>query len=109
THPSYTVNVTHPPVYDRSLHDALPISHVMLGYNVYAADTDAQAHYLASSWQQSFVNLRSGRPGPLPAPVDGYMQSLSPQARGLRSEEHTSELQSHFDHVFRLLLENKQI
>jgi len=63
--------------------DHLAQPHVMLGYNVYAADTDAQAHYLASSWQQSFVNLRSGRPGPLPAPVDGYMQSLSPQARGL--------------------------
>lgn len=42
--------------------------YVMLGFNVAAADTDAEARYLASSWQQSFVNLRTGRPGRLPPP-----------------------------------------
>ncbi|HEU4856070.1 MAG TPA: LLM class flavin-dependent oxidoreductase [Rhodanobacteraceae bacterium] len=57
--------------------------HAMLGYNVFAADTDAEAHYLASSWQQSFVNLRSGRPGRLPPPVEGYAESLPPQGRDL--------------------------
>ena len=57
--------------------------HVMLGYNVFAADTDDEAHYLASSWQQSFVNLRSGHPGRLPPPVDGYVESLAPQGRKL--------------------------
>ncbi len=55
--------------------------YVMLGYNVFAANTDAEANYLASSWQQSFVNLRSGHPGRLPPPVDGYMESLPSQAR----------------------------
>jgi len=57
--------------------------HVMLGYNVFAADTDDEAHYLATSWQQSFVNLRSGHPGRLPPPVEGYVESLAPQGRKL--------------------------
>ena len=37
--------------------------YVMLGVNVFAADTDAEATLLFSSLQQAFVNLRSGRPG----------------------------------------------
>lgn len=53
--------------------------YVMLGFNVFAADTDEQAQYLATSWQQSFVNLRSGRPGRLPPPVKDYVESLGPQ------------------------------
>jgi alkanesulfonate monooxygenase SsuD/methylene tetrahydromethanopterin reductase-like flavin-dependent oxidoreductase (luciferase family) len=55
----------------------------MLGYNVFAADTDDEARYLATSWQQSFVNLRSGHPGRLPPPVEGYFESLAPQGRKL--------------------------
>jgi luciferase family oxidoreductase group 1 len=50
--------------------------YVMAGLNVFAADDEAQAHLLASSWQQSFVNLRSGRPGRLPPPVEGYRQRI---------------------------------
>lgn len=50
--------------------------YVMLGLNVIAADTDEEAHYLFSSQLQSFVNLRSGHPSKLPAPVEGYYQSL---------------------------------
>jgi hypothetical protein len=44
--------------------------HVMLGVNIIAAETDAEAQYLFTSLQQSFVNLRSGRPGKLPPPVE---------------------------------------
>ncbi|HET8554230.1 MAG TPA: LLM class flavin-dependent oxidoreductase [Rhodanobacteraceae bacterium] len=55
--------------------------YVMLGFNVAAADTDEEARYRASSWQQSFVNLRSGHPGRLPPPVENYVESLSPQNR----------------------------
>ncbi len=50
--------------------------YVMLGFNVFAADTNEEAEYLASSMQQAFVNLRSGRPTPLPPPVQGYKESL---------------------------------
>ncbi|RYX93740.1 MAG: LLM class flavin-dependent oxidoreductase [Comamonadaceae bacterium] len=57
--------------------------HVMLGFNVFAADSDEQAHLLASSWQQSFVNLRSGRPGRLPPPVENYREKAGPAAQAL--------------------------
>ena len=57
--------------------------HVMLGFNVFAADTDDEARYLATSWQQSFVNLRSGHPGRLPPPMEGYAESLPPQGQKL--------------------------
>nr|ART38712.1 G161 [uncultured bacterium]ART38967.1 H311 [uncultured bacterium] len=57
--------------------------YVMVGYNVFAADTDEQAQLLASSMQQAFVALRSGRPGKLPPPVPGYLDSLSPMERSM--------------------------
>ena len=41
---------------------------VMLGVNIVAADSDAEARFLASSGRQSFASLRSGRPIPLPPP-----------------------------------------
>lgn len=67
-----------------SAHLAKP--YVMLGFNVFAADTDEQARYLASSWQQSFVNLRSGRPSKLPPPVEHYFEQCSPAAQHLLSQ-----------------------
>lgn len=57
--------------------------HVMLGYNVFAADTDAEGMLLASSMQQAFVNLRSGRPRQLPPPVEGYLNRIGPAERAL--------------------------
>src|SRR5690625_3909094 len=57
--------------------------YVMLGYNVFAADSDDEAAYLASSWQQSFVRLRTGNPGRLPPPQAGYYESLPEPAQGL--------------------------
>jgi luciferase family oxidoreductase group 1 len=44
--------------------------HLMLGLNVVAADTDDEARRLFTSLQQAFLNLRTGRPTPLPPPVD---------------------------------------
>jgi len=57
--------------------------YVMLGLNVIAADTDEEAHHLFTSQLQAFVNLRSGRPGKLPAPVAGYQEQLDPSAQAL--------------------------
>jgi luciferase family oxidoreductase group 1 len=57
--------------------------YVMLGFNVFAADTDAEAHFRASSMQQAFINLRSGRPTRLKPPVEGYLESLSPPERSM--------------------------
>ena len=57
--------------------------HVMLGFNVFAADSDEQAQLLASSMQQAFVNLRMGRPAPLPPPVVGFVDNAGPQVQAL--------------------------
>ncbi len=52
--------------------------HVMLGFNVFAADTDDEARLLASSMQQAFVDLRHGRPRCLQPPIKDYESRLSP-------------------------------
>lgn len=52
--------------------------YLMLGVNVIAADSDAEARLHFTSLQQAFVNLRSGRPGPLPEPLEGYDERLTP-------------------------------
>ena len=57
--------------------------YVMLGFNVFAADTDEEAQIRATSMQQAFVNLRSGRPAKLPPPRPGYRESVGPAERAL--------------------------
>ncbi len=57
--------------------------YVMLGFNVFAADTDAEAQLLATSMQQAFVNLRSGRPSQLQPPVAGYLDRIGPAGQAL--------------------------
>ena len=57
--------------------------YVMLGFNVFAADSLAEATLRATSMQQAFLNLRSGRPGQLPPPVESYMERLGPQERAI--------------------------
>src|SRR4051812_46733009 len=60
--------------------------YVMLGANVFAADRQSEARRLFSSLQQAFINLRFGRPGPLPPPVEGYEDTLGPVERGMMAE-----------------------
>ena len=57
--------------------------YVMLGFNVFAADTDEEAQFLATSMQQAFVNLRTGRPSKLQPPVKGYEAQLSPPQKDM--------------------------
>jgi luciferase family oxidoreductase group 1 len=65
------------------LHDALAVyreqfrpsprhdtPYTMACINVYAADTDAEARRLFTSLEQAFIALRTGRPVPLPPPLD---------------------------------------
>jgi len=59
-----------------SQHLAKP--YFMLALNVFAAPSDAEGLYLKSSMQQSFANLRTGRPGPLPRPVEDIAAHLDP-------------------------------
>lgn len=50
--------------------ESLEAPRVMVGVNLFAAETDDEARRLFTSLQQAFLNLIRGRPGPLPAPVD---------------------------------------
>ncbi len=55
----------------------LSAPYVLLGLNVVMADTDGEAKRLFTSLQQAFINLRTGRPGPLPPPVDDIRPFLA--------------------------------
>ena len=48
----------------------------MLAVNVFGADSDAEGRRLKTTMQQAFANLRLGRPGPLPRPVDDIAARL---------------------------------
>lgn len=61
----------------------LDAPYVMCGFNIFAADNDAEAEYLSSSMLQSFVALRTGNPGKMPPPVEGYRESLPPQFQSM--------------------------
>jgi len=56
---------------------------LMFGLNVVAAPTDAEARFLFSSVQQSFLNSRRGQPGKLPPPVPDMDSRLDPMARAM--------------------------
>jgi luciferase family oxidoreductase group 1 len=57
--------------------------HVMLGINVIAAESDAEARHLLSSLQQAFVALRRGQPRPLPPPVADFAAQMTSGERAL--------------------------
>src|SRR5437667_3056833 len=79
-------------IYTLSLHDALPISERKSP----EADTDVWYHHARAAELARVVALRT-------------LHSCNHGKHGsVRSEEHTSELQSHHDLVCRLLLEKKK-
>jgi len=78
------------------LHDALHIyrtefrpseilarPYAMAAIGVIVADTDAEATRLFTSLQQSMLNLRRGRPGKLPPPVDSMDSLWSPSEQAM--------------------------
>lgn len=52
----------------------------MVGVNVFAAGTAAEARFLFTSLQQQFINLRRGMPGQLPPPVESIAWSEAERA-----------------------------
>src|SRR5438132_10842292 len=87
----------HPDIYTLSLHDALPIYYLIVNATLKNTGDDFTASRL--DWA-----IRN---------IDGFLIDVADcpikAARSeIRSEEHTSELQSHSDLVCRLLLEKKK-
>ncbi len=52
--------------------------YAMLGLNVVAADSDAEARRLFTTQQQSFIKLRRGMPGLIPPPIDDIESFWTP-------------------------------
>src|SRR5207249_10628680 len=92
------------PTYTLSLHDALPISAPWPRRQRRSVAPDD-----AGEARHRTLRRRRRRPARsrLPAPRRPSAR-VSPDRREMRSEEHTSELQSRFDLVCRLLLEKKK-
>ncbi len=59
----------------------LQAPYAMAGVNIVVADTDAEARRLFTSHQQSFANLRRGRPGLQQPPIDDIDTYWSPAER----------------------------
>lgn len=58
---------------------ALAEPYVLLGLNIFVAETDPEALRLFTSLQKAFFNLRTGRPAPLPPPAEDLRREI-PQA-----------------------------
>ncbi len=54
--------------------EVLKEPYAMIGVNLFAAETDAEAELLFSSVLQQFIALRFGNPGPMPAPLHNIEQ-----------------------------------
>ncbi|MCK0129636.1 LLM class flavin-dependent oxidoreductase [Erythrobacter sp. F6033] len=63
--------------------NALVKPYVAVAMNVFAASNDGEAEYLASSQQQAFVALRTGTPGKLKPPIEGYKATLPAPHRAM--------------------------
>src|SRR5699024_12413158 len=91
----FSFNATAPPVlYTLSLHDALPISTAVTNN----AATASRVNTLESNLSNVTADLAT----------KATASQLELTNTEVRSEEHTSELQSRFDLVCRLLLEKKK-
>ena len=53
-------------------------SYAAVAVNVFAADTDREARRQFTSLQQAFINLRRGKPGPIPPPIDDIATYAEP-------------------------------
>src|SRR5699024_11800399 len=92
----------------RSLHDALPISEDVVGFD--EAHLDIELGELGLPVGPEVFVSEAARDLVVAFQARDHQQLLE-QLRRLRqrSEEHTSELQSRFDLVCRLLLEKKKV
>jgi luciferase family oxidoreductase group 1 len=64
----------------------LEAPYVMIGVNLFAAESELEARRLFTSLQQAFINLRRGRPGPLRPPDAGFEATLVPFERAMLAD-----------------------
>ena len=57
--------------------------YAMIGANVIAAETSAEARRQFTSLQQAFTNLRRGMPGEIPPPIDDIEAFWTPQEKAM--------------------------
>jgi luciferase family oxidoreductase group 1 len=79
--------------------------YVMLGFNVFAGSTDDEGRFLASSMQQAFVNLRSGRPSLLKPPIKDYEKTLTSAEQSILDQTFTCTAIGSPETVYRQLTE----
>src|SRR5699024_11849648 len=97
-----STHLSPPPLFTLSLHDALPI----LPRSRMRSPSSAPPR--PSTWTGMSRSLRSTTCGVSPIRLNALAASMPSSPPPItRSEEHTSELQSRFDIVCRLLLEKK--
>src|SRR5207249_10290011 len=107
-HPtSFSHDTSTTTIYTLSLHDALPISDqefkMLVNYTGFSTEYEVGMGDLEDEFLELYARLGAQNPPLFPETV-GALISETLEAR---SEEHTSELQSRFDLVCRLLLEKK--
>ena len=61
--------------------EKLEIPYAMLAMNLIAADTDAEAQFLATTQFQSFLRLTRGMPGEMQPPVENIDELWTPQEK----------------------------
>ncbi len=61
-------------------------SHAMVGVNVVAAETDAEARHLFTTLQQHFTRMRRNTRGQLPPPIDDIESFWTPQEKASVAE-----------------------
>jgi len=59
----------------------LEAPYAVLGINVVAAESEAEAKHLFTTQQQSFVNLRRGKPGLIPPPINDIEDFWQPHEK----------------------------
>src|SRR5207248_11536377 len=92
-------------IYSLSLHDALPI----FGQSLLApSQLSATSHTPAEGRQTAVLLTSAGHAALVPVQLSATSQTPAEPRQMIRSEEHTSELQSPYDLVCRLLLEKKK-
>lgn len=75
-------------LYRSSFHPSATLKepYVIVGANVFAAQTRADADYVASSHRKWVTNLYTGKLGLLPRPEEGFMESLSVQGKEILAD-----------------------